>query len=330
MKKVLFLRFSSIGDIVLTFPIVKALKEQLPKSEIHYATKRQFRELMQGCTSIDYVHTFEKRTTEIWSGLKKENFDFVIDLHNNLRSRCLSGYLNKKTFRYPKLNIQKWILVALKWDFLPSIHVVDRYFESVQKLGIKNTHQNNSFYIPKEAELNLKDWELKQNDFVAITLGAQFKTKQFPFEKLVQLIDKLPFPIVLLGGKSEVELAEKIIDHYPERMIVNFTNKISILEASFIVKNAASLVTNDTGIMHIASCFDTPIHLTWGNTVRKFGMYSYRPLTSELTSEYEVKLSCRPCSKIGFDKCPKGHHKCMMNIDELKIVEGITRDLSNE
>ncbi len=324
------MRFSSIGDIVLTFPVVRAIKEQLPNSEIHYATKKQFNELLVGCSYIDQVHIFEKRTVEIWSDLKKENFDFIIDLHNNVRSRSLSGYLNKKTYRFPKLNIQKWLLVTLKWNYLPNSHVVDRYFDSVQKLGVKNHHQNNSFYIPKEAELNLAEWGLEPHSFVAIALGAQFRTKQFPYEKLINLIDKVQSPIVLLGGKSEVELAKKIIDHYPERMIVNFTNKISILEAGFIVKNAASLVTNDTGIMHIASCFDTPIHLTWGNTVRMFGMYSYRPQTSELTSEYEVKLSCRPCSKIGFDQCPKGHHKCMMNIDESKIVEGIIRDLSNK
>ena len=328
--KILVLRFSSIGDIVLTFPVVRAVKEQLPNTEIHYATKKQFSDLLRGCSYIDRVHVFEKRTIEIRSDLKKENFDYVIDLHNNVRSRSLSGYLNKKTYRFPKLNIQKWLLVTLKWDYLPTSHVVDRYFESVQKLGVKNPNKNNSFYIPKEAVLNLEDWGLELKDFVAIALGAQFKTKQFPYEKLINLIDQVPSPIVLLGGKSEEELAKRIIDRYPERKIVNFTNKISILEAGFVVKNAASLVTNDTGIMHIASCFDTPIHLTWGNTVRKFGMYSYRPQTLELTSEYEVNLSCRPCSKIGFDKCPKGHHKCMMNIDESKIVEGITRDLSNK
>ncbi len=328
--KILVLRFSSIGDIVLTFPIVRAVKEQLPNSEIHYATKKQFNELLRGCSYIDRVHIFEKRTLEIWSDLKKENFDYVIDLHNNVRSRSLSGYLNKKTYRFPKLNIQKWLLVTLKWDYLPALHVVDRYFKSVQKLGVKNPDQNNSFFIPKEAELNLEDWGLVNKNFVAIALGAQFKTKQFPFEKLISLIDKIPFPIVLLGGKSEVEISKRIINHYPERVIVNFTDKISILEAAFIVKNAASIVTNDTGIMHIASCFDTPIHLTWGNTVRKFGMYSYRPQTSEQTFEYEVQLPCRPCSKIGFDQCPKGHHRCMINIDESKIAEGILRDLSNE
>ena len=330
MKKVLFLRFSSIGDIVLTFPIVRAVKEQLLETQIHYATKKQFVELLSGCNYIDKVHAFEKKTIEIWSELKNENFDFVIDLHHNLRSRSLSGYLRKKTYRFPKLNIQKWLLVMLKWNYLPSSHVVDRYFESVSKLGVKNTFQNNSFFIPEAAEINLSDNGLEQSDFVVIALGAKFKTKQFPFEKLIGLIDKIPCRIVLLGGKSEVELAKRIIDYFPGRMLVDFTNKITILEAAFIVKNAGSLLTNDTGIMHIASCFDTPIHMTWGNTVRNFGMYSYRPQSPKLTSEYEVNLSCRPCSKIGFDKCPKGHHKCMMNIDELKIAEGITRDLSNK
>jgi len=330
LKKILFLRFSSIGDIVLTFPVVRAVSEQIPNVEIHYATKNKFVELLSGCPCIFRIHSFTKSTSEIRAELLKENFECIIDLHNNLRSVSLSAYLNIKTYRYPKLNLQKWLLVNFKWNILRESHVVDRYFESVKKLHVKNPRQNNTFHIPPEAEIRLEDWGVRVKSFIAIALGAQFQTKQFPFDKLTRLIDKLRDPIVLLGGENEVKLGHRIIDQFPNRKIVNFSGELSILQSAFVVKHAAILVTNDSGLMHIASCFDTPIHLIWGNTVRAFGMFSYRPEHPKLTTDYEVNLPCRPCSKIGFSSCPKGHHLCMMNIDENKIASGIAKDLSDK
>lgn len=326
--KVLFLRFSSIGDIVLTFPVLRAVHEQIKGAEIHFATKSQFQELVSGCSAVDKIHTFESRTTEVWADLKKENFSVVIDLHNNIRSRSLTAYLAKPTHRFPKLNVKKWLLVNLKWDILPSIHVVDRYFQAVFPIGVKNSNRNNQLEIPKESEILLKDWGLEYKGYVAFALGAQFKTKQLPLNKLCRVIEKInDAPVVLLGGKAEEILSKDIIKRYPHNTIVNLVGQLSILESAYVVKNAASFVTNDTGLMHIASCFSTPIHLTWGNTVRKFGMYAYRPENAELTTEYEVQLSCRPCSKIGYDACPKGHQNCMNLLDEASIIKGITEDL---
>ena len=326
--KILFLRFSSIGDIVLTFPVVKAVSEQVENVEIHYATKIQFKDLLIACKSIDKVHFFENRTSEIWEDLKSQNFDYVIDLHYNIRTIKLTRILKIKTFRFPKLNIQKWIMVKLKWDLLPEKHVVDRYFEALRPLGIKNENKNNQFHIPDRYLLTLNDWGLEVKSYLAIALGAKYKTKQLPLAKLLAIINQIDHDIVLLGGKTESDLAKQIISNFQNRKIVDLVGKLSILESAYIVKNAASLLTNDSGLMHIASCFDVPIHITWGNTISKFGMYPYKPENPNLTLSYEVKIKCRPCSKIGFSKCPKGHHNCLNLLSENKIAEGIKKDLS--
>lgn len=328
--KILFLRFSSIGDIVLTFPVVHAVRDQLPNVEIHFATKSRFRDLLSACQAIQQIHTFDKRTTEIWSDLKNENFDVIIDLHNNIRSRSLSGFLAKRTLRFPKLNFRKSLLVLFQWDLLPNKHLVDRYFEAVEKIGVVNTHQKIKFYIPKKYEVNLGDWGLEPKKYISIALGAQFKTKQLPVQKVRAIIEQIDYPIILLGGKTEEIFADELVEKFPTRKMINFVGKLSILESAYLVKNAKSLLTNDTGLMHIGSCFGIPLHVTWGNTVPKFGMYPYLPEKPQLNNSYEISLRCRPCSKIGFEKCPKGHHHCMMNLDESKIVEAITRELSDE
>jgi ADP-heptose:LPS heptosyltransferase len=91
--------------------------------------------------------------------------------------------------------------------------------------------------------------------------------------------------------------------------------QLNIHGSAWLVKNAAALLTHDTGLMHIGACFEVPIHLIWGNTVKDFGMYPFR-LEQENCFQYEVEnLKCRPCSKIGFQNCPKGHFACMRQQD---------------
>ena len=323
--KILVVRFSSIGDIVLTFPVIRCLKEQVPHSEIHFLTKKSFESLTLASTFIDKNHFLVSDLNETIAALKKEKFDVIIDLHNNLRTHLLSFKLGVKTHRFPKLNFQKWLLTQFKINRLPEKHVVDRYFEAVAALGVKNDGKNNQIYIPSTERVDCTTtYNLAPTNYLAVAIGAQFATKRIPESKLLEILSQVSLPIVLLGGKEDFVQAESICQKLSNPSIHNACGKHSLLASASLVSQAKVLLTNDTGLMHIASCFAVPIVTVWGNTVPALGMYAYKPEKEVKISQFEVpNLSCRPCSKIGFQACPKKHFDCMLKQDAGKIVEEI-------
>ena len=317
--KLLIIRFSSIGDIVLTTPVIRCCKEQLANSEIHVVSKKSFADLLINNPHIDKVHTFERSIDELIIQLKKENFDFVVDLHNNIRSISLKHKLNKPSAAFNKLNIKKFLFVQFKINRLPDIHIVDRYFDAVESLNIKNDGKGLDYFIPKKDELILEEILpiTFQNGYHTLVLGGSYFTKQIPENKLKEIIVMCNLPLVLLGGKEEFELGDKLAQAYPQK-VFNACGKFNLNQSAFLIKQAHKVITSDTGLMHIAAAFKKEIHSLWGNTVKEFGMYPY--LADSKSKIHEVKnLSCRPCSKLGFHKCPKGHFKCMNDIDVRSI-----------
>lgn len=320
--KILVIRFSSIGDIVLTFPVVRCIKEQVTDSEVHYLTKPNFETLLTACKFTDKTHFLSKDLKETVRLLKQEQFDVVIDLHNNLRTHLLTFQLGVKCYRFPKLNFQKWLLTQFKINRLPEKHVVDRYFEAVAQIGVKNDSRNNQFYIPSTETVDCTlTYDLAPKSYLAVAIGAQFATKRIPEPKLLEILSQVNLPIVLLGGKEDFAQAESICQKLSNQSIHNACGKHSLLASASLVSQAKVLLTNDTGLMHIASCFAVPIVSVWGNTVPELGMYAYKPENNVKVSQFEVpNLSCRPCSKIGFQACPKKHFDCMLKQDAGKIV----------
>ena len=323
--KILVIRFSSIGDIVLTFPVVRCIKEQLPHSEIHFLTKKSFESLTLASTFIDKKHFLGNDLNQTIAALKKEKFDVIIDLHNNLRTHILSFKLGVKTHRFPKLNFQKWLLTQFKINRLPEKHVVDRYFEAVAQIGVKNDGKNNQFYIPSIETIDCSTtYNLAPKSYLAVAIGAQFATKRIPESKLLEILSQVNLPIVLLGGKEDFAQAERIFQKLSNQSIHNACGKHSLLASASLVNQAKVVLTNDTGLMHITACFSVPIVSVWGNTVPELGMYAYKPEKEVKISQFEVpNLSCRPCSKIGFQTCPKKHFDCMLKQDAGKIAEEI-------
>ncbi|MES2588930.1 MAG: glycosyltransferase family 9 protein [Bacteroidota bacterium] len=327
--KILVLRFSSIGDIVLTSPVIRCMKQQIEGLEIHYLTKSKFKTILINNPNIDKLICFEKKTAEILSLLKAENYDYVIDLHNNIRTLKLKTQLNKKSFSFPKLNFKKWILVYLKKNLMPDKHIVERYFEAVKFFNVKNDLKPCDYFIPAEDEINMKQ-EFELNKYVAIALGAQYATKRLTKEKLIDIIEKMDIPLVLLGDKNDSILAEQLLKHFPEKVIFSACGKYNLNQSASIVKQAEVLLTHDTGLMHIASAFNKKIVSVWGNTVPELGMYPYMPQNQENYSIHQVEnLSCRPCSKIGFKSCPKKHFNCMNLQNETKISEDVIQKYSS-
>jgi len=328
--KILIVRFSSIGDIVLTSSVVRCVKQQLPNSEIHFLTKQAFRSVVEHNPNIDKVITIQSSIKEITSELKEENYDQIVDLHNNLRTRSLSLRLRRPTTRFPKLNWEKWKLVKFKKDSMPDVHVVERYFEAVRKLGVTSDGKRGDFPIPQSENVDVKaHFGIDAGAFIALVIGAKFGTKQLPIDKLVELIDLSKEPVLLIGGPDDQQLGEEIVKKVDHPNTFNSCGKFSILGSASILKQSRIVVTNDTGMMHIAACFDVPIISIWGNTVPELGMYPYRPNEASSYSIHEVKgLNCRPCSKIGYAECPKGHFDCMMKQD-LDSIVGKLNQLGN-
>lgn len=319
--KILIIRFSSIGDIVLTTPVLRCLKNQLADVEIHYLTKSKFKSLIENNPIIDKVITMDSSIDEVLARLQSENYDRVVDLHHNLRTLALKRKLGKPTLSFNKLNVQKWLLVNFKMNRMPDVHIVDRYLDTVKSLGVKNDNLPCEFYISPENVVDVKaEYSLEPKHYLAVAIGAQFATKTLPISQLIQILAKIDTPIVLLGGPEDDEKAAKIMAGLKAKNIQNLCGKLNLQQSASVVKQSKVLLTHDTGLMHIASCFEIPVVSVWGNTVPELGMYPYYPQKPELYSIHEVKnLSCRPCSKIGFQSCPKKHFKCMMDQD----LEGI-------
>jgi heptosyltransferase-2 len=322
--KILIIRFSSIGDIVLTTPVIRCLKQQLEGDvEIHYVTKKSYSSLLKYNPYVSKVHTIEKSTNEIIEELQKESFDYVIDLHKNLRSSRVKKKLNGFSFTFEKLNWEKWLLVNFKINRMPNIHIVDRYLNSTKALGIENDNQGLDYFLPDgiEAEINLPSTH--KNGFTALVLGANHATKRIPKEKLLEIIQSSNNKIVLIGGKEDQVLGKEI-EKTDSDKIFNAAGKTNLNQSAYLLKISDQVITPDTGMMHIAAAFQKRIISIWGNTVPELGMYPYLKKGNESHSTIieNKELNCRPCSKIGYNKCPKGHFKCMMdlNLDEIAKI----------
>lgn len=328
-RKILVIRFSSIGDIVLTTPVVRALKVQLENVEVHYCTKIQYKSLVEHNPYIDKIIVLEDDLGKLIAQLKKERYDYVVDLHNNLRTRIIKSRLWIKSGKVDKLNFEKWLLVNLKINKMPHVHIVDRYMDTVRSLGVKKDSLGLDYFIPHKDEIEL-EWlpETHRNGYVAYAIGAQHATKKLPVNRMIELCDKINRPIILLGGKEDFEAGEVVANFFKRHTssvdlepllkelnkkttVFNACGKYNLNQSASIIKNAQLVFSHDTGLMHIAAAFKKEVYSIWGNTTPYFGMYPYR---TKFTILENNNLSCRPCSKIGYEKCPLGHFKCMNEI----------------
>ena len=322
--KFLIIRFSSIGDIVLTSPVVRCLREQTG-AEIHFLTKRNFVPIVEENPHISRVFSFEKNISEVITDLKSMGYDAVIDLHNNLRSRRAMFELGRPSRVFSKLNIEKWLLVNFKINRMPDVHIVDRYLETIRDFGAKNDSRGLDFFIPKKDEIppgfldnNLKTWE-----YVGFVLGATHATKRLSEDKMTDicsdLVENRKRKVVLLGGPAEREIGQNIAQ---KTGAINACGRLNLAQSACLVRDAGAVLTHDTGLMHIAAAFQKNIVSVWGSTVPVFGMTPYFGTGTGKNVCCEVEnLACRPCSKIGFDACPKGHFRCMNDQSVEKIVD---------
>ncbi len=324
MAKFLVVRFSSIGDIILTTPVVRCLKNQVDEAEIHYLTKSKFAQIVTANPHIKKVHLLDNNFKDLITILRKENYDYIIDLHRNIRTFFIKILLNRIAFSFHKLNLKKWLLVNFKWNTLPDKHIVDRYLKTLHMFSVTRDNKGLDYFIPLSEELDIG--KILGNSLqrrIIVVVGGGHCTKQIPENKLVEIINSLKSDVILLGGgQADIRKADRIISEIDKKNVFNLAGKLSLGESASLIKQSDIIITPDTGMMHIAAAFGKNIISIWGNTIPEFGMYPYKP--GSKSKIFEIRnLYCRPCSKIGFAKCPEKHFRCMQEHNSEGIVNAV-------
>jgi ADP-heptose:LPS heptosyltransferase len=317
--KILIIRFSSIGDIVLTTPVIRACAQQIENAEIHFLTKSSFSSLVQYNPHINQVWELESDLSILAGLLRKESFDYIIDLHNNLRTRYLSILMRRKFIRFDKINFRKWLLVNHWSKRMPKVHIVDRYLRTLSNLGVVKDNQGLEFYPAPNTSIHNAISEGKQ--FACFAIGGQHNTKKLPIDKIIALCNLIEYDVILIGGKEDIAVGSRVSKECDN--VSSLCGDLTIDQSAAIIKESICIISHDTGMMHIASALKKMVISIWGNTVPEFGMSPYRPAPSSIKFEVE-NLGCRPCSKIGHQKCPNAHFKCMQD----QNLEAISRTVN--
>ncbi|MFT3702365.1 MAG: glycosyltransferase family 9 protein [Agriterribacter sp.] len=313
--KFLVIRLSSIGDIVLTTPAIRCLKQQMPGAEVHFLTKKKFQAVTIANPYIDKFHYFEDDFAATINAIRAEQYDYIIDLHKNLRTFRLYLETDTKTrwLSYRKLSIQKFLLTKMRINTMPAIHITQRCLNALLPLGIKDDGKGLDYFIPKDAVIKTDDLPLSHRmGYIAIVIGASYYTKKLPVDKLRELCKTIEHPVILVGGKEDNPEGEAIASVDPIK-IYNACGKFSLNESADITRQAKLVISHDTGLQYIACAFQKKVLAIWGGTSPKLDVEPYygSQQNAKHTNFIVPDLPCQPCSNYGTRTCPKKHFKCM-------------------
>jgi lipopolysaccharide heptosyltransferase II len=339
-KKILVIRFSSLGDIILATPLLRVLHIRFPSSRIDFVVRKEYAELIRNNRNLSHLYEFDARTGmtglhKLRHQLRAEHYDLVIDIHNSLRSRYLRWMLGvNKVVVFSKHLFARTILIRFKKNFYHRvISVADRYIEPVQQFGIENDGQGLELAIPEEIRaqtaVKMKSMEIQTGKrMIGFCPSAKHATKCWPqdrFKELgVKLSKELNATILLFGGMQDKEkcsaIAQGINLSGGEGSARDLSGELSILESAVAMEACDLIVTNDTGLMHVASAMKKKVVAIFGPTVREFGFF---PVGKDQVVLERLNLSCRPCSHIGGTSCPEGHFRCMNEIQVEEVIRSI-------
>ncbi len=334
MAKILIIRLSSIGDIVLASPVFRCVKKQLKDAEVHFLTKASFKAVTENNPYIDRFFYYNDNMDELLPQLKEVQYDYVIDLHNNIRSNKVKRALQRKTYTINKLSIQKFLLTKLNINVMPGRHITQRSLDTVAALGVKDDGGGLDFFISDENKVPITDIPTAHHaGYICIVIGANYFTKKLPVHKLQELCKKIEHPIILIGGKAEQEEGDTISAADPIK-IYNSCGKFNLQESADLMRRSKLVVSHDTGMQYIACALGKEVIAIWGGTSPKLDVEPYYGSNTKLGvhSPYEnvvLNLVCQPCSKYGTNTCPLEHFKCMEKINIDDLVCRIRKRLSN-
>jgi heptosyltransferase-2 len=320
--KFLLIRLSSIGDVVLTTPVIRCLKTQVKDAEVHYLVAARYKEILMANPYIHAIHTVEQLNYGLIDELKAEGFHAIIDLQNEEASTRIRAELDLPSFILKHRSVQKSIFTSVKLNLLPrNEHVVDRYMRTVASFGVKNDGAGLDHFIPVEQEVTEKDIPASHHlGFIALVIGASFYTKRLPVAQLQDLCASIDHPVILLGGKEDAH-AGRQVSAADTVKLYNACGKFSLHESADLIRRSKLVIAPDTGMMHIAAALKKQVIAIWGSTVPALGMWPYYgeqhlARQPDMYDHIQVNgLWCRPCTTIGRTECPLGHFKCMKKMD---------------
>ena len=322
--KILVIRFSSMGDVIYTTPVVRCLKKQLAGAEVHFLTKPAFQYIYSKNPYVDKLLLLKPRLSETISDINAEKYDCIIDLHNNLRTALIKLRTGIKSSTYKKYTLRKWLSLKFNLNLVPNTHLVDRYLKTVEFLGVTNDGQPIDYYVNAEHDITRLLPSSHQTAFTTFIIGATHFTKRLPNYKIINICRRLNLPVVLLGGNDVKANGQEIAAALGGK-IYNACGITTLDESVFLLSKARNVIGFDTGLTHISEAFKKPIASVWGGTVPELlGVQPYMVKDSLIAG---VDLSCRPCSKFGLEKCPLGHFKCMNDLPESTVTEFINNHI---
>jgi len=319
-KSALIIRFNAIGDIVLTSPVIDALYDN--GYEVHYLVKASFKDILVRDNRIKRVWTLDDSLDEVIEALKQISLSVVIDLHNNLRSRQVKSALGIKSLTLVKNRWQLWKLTQTPFKSYKETHIVNRFLDVLAPLGIivpnpQTRYSANGVFLPTHIVI-------PDQPYLVIAVGAAWETKRIPQEIILHLCNHVTTRrILLIGGKEDQQIAQYIKTH-SERNVIDCTGHLTISQSAFVISKAAVVVSGDTGPLHIAAALKIPVVGIYGSTHPALGYTPYYGI-DEVPHHLiqNNNLNCRPCTKQGKNKCPKGHFKCMLELDKTDIVNKV-------
>ena len=342
-KTVIF-RLSSLGDILLTTPFIRALRKAAgPDAQIDFVVKEQYADLVRYNPHLSAVHTLESSggMTALFSlaaGLRTQKFEVIFDLHRSLRTAALRMLVpSPRTEVVNKHILRRWELVHWKRGIGKSFpHAVERYCETLRPYGITPDENGLEITIPEDILRRTAGQVAARQDphtkvVIGICPGARHFTKRWPWDKYVDIARRLikdqGASILLFGGQEERDVCERIAQQLPPASVLNLAGSFSILETAAAMDACAIVVTNDSGLMHLAAARKRPVVALFGSTTRELGFFPYG--TKSIAIE-EVGLPCRPCSHIGLDHCPEKHFRCMLDLGVDKVVGAAQRMMAGQ
>ena len=318
INKILIIRLSSLGDILLTTPLIRTIKKKYPQIMIDFLLKEEYSDLLKKNPHINQILLYSKEiNNQISKPLSNSSkYDLIIDLQNNIRSRKLTLKLKVRTVRFKKYSFRKFLLVKTKINLMKNLPTVPiRYADTV---GLELDNGGLEIISDKQASKNLSGLK----NLVGICPGAKHFTKRYPVEyhkQLCKLLLENDFNVVLFGGKIDKNICAEIADEIPN--VINLQNEDDILQTVSDMKLCDIIICNDSGLMHVASSLNKKLITIFGSTVKEFGFMPYNCKNSIIIENQN--LTCRPCSHIGRSSCPKSHFKCMRDIrpeDVFKVI----------
>ncbi|HEX9282250.1 MAG TPA: glycosyltransferase family 9 protein [Gemmatimonadales bacterium] len=328
MLCVLLVRFSSIGDILLTTPLVRALARRHPEAKLVYVTKRAMAPLVADNPHLSAVVTLDpdEPLLHLARRLRALGPTHGLDLHGSVRSAALRLLVPCRWSGYRKRKLARTLLISTKLDLYGRrLPVAERYFEAARRLDARPDGGPPEFALGRGATERVAQWlgarGLADARLAALAPGAAHATKRWPvahWSALAEHLRAAGYRTVVVGGPEDRGLAQQLVT---AGAAASAAGEFSLQETGALLARSRVVVSGDTGVMHMATGVGAPVVALFGPTVEQFGFFPYRARAVVL----QRALDCRPCSATGTATCPLGHHRCLADVAPADVAAAVER-----